>query len=159
MANGLDIYAAQNIILAYLDKFLQAAGYEVHEADIADAVTREYVGGVNQTTCVIQFGSMLPLAGDKSFCGPELDGYYSLVRVMSIASSPSSARQANSLVNQIVIGFRDTNVGSINVEGGGGAFALGESNTRPLAYGLLSSFKFATNLTSPGSTVTLPVVV
>lgn len=159
MADGLDIFTAQNRILDYLTSHLEAAGYEVHEADIADAVTREYVNGVNQTTCVIQFGSMLPLARDKSFCGPELDGYYSLVRVMTIGSTPSRARQGNAIVNQLAVGFRATNVGSLNVEGGGGSFALGEANTRPIAYGLLSSFRFASNLVSPGSTATLPVPV
>lgn len=156
MANGLDLFAAQNSILDYLTPRLEAAGFEVHEADIADAVNREYVNGVNQTTCVVQFGDLLPLAGDKSFCGPGQDGYYSLVRVMSIGSSPSRARQANSVVNQLMIGYRVGNVGSIHKEGGGGSYALGEANTRPLAYGLLSSYRFMTNIVSPGERVTLP---
>lgn len=156
MVNGLDLFEVQNDILAYLEQNLGAAGYEVHEGDIGDSVSREYVNGVNQVTCVIQFGDLLPSAKDKSFGGPTLDGYYSLVRVMSIAQSPALARKANSIVNQLMIGYRIPNSGSIHKEGGGGSYAIGEANTKPVAYGLLSSYRFLTNISNPGGTVELP---
>lgn len=158
MANGLDLFTTQNRILDFLTPRLEAAGYDVWEGDIADAAQRASVNGVAQTTCVIQFGDLLPLANDKSFCGPELDGYYSLFRVFSIGATASLARQANSVVNQLVIGLVQTNVSAVRKEGGGGAYALGEANTRPLAFGLISSYRYATNLVSPGETITLPTI-
>lgn len=157
MANGLDLFATQNRILDWLKPRLEAAGYDAYEGDIADAIDRAMVNGVAQTTCVIQFGDLLPLANDKSFCGPELDGYYSLFRVFSLASTADRARQANSVVNQLVLGLTLSNVGAIRKEGGGGAYALGEANTRPIAYGLISSYRYSTNMLNPGEKISLPV--
>lgn len=158
MANGLDIFATQNRILDYLTPRLEAAGYDVWEGDISDAAQRASVNGVAQTTCVVQFGDLLPLANDKSFCGPELDGYYSLFRVFSIASTAALARQASSVVNMLSLGLVLDNVSAVRKEGGGGAYALGEANTRPLAFGLISSYRYSTNLASPGETISLPTV-
>lgn len=149
---GLDLASAQDAILSHIQT-AAPDGYDVYEGDIPDAAERAMENGVAQPTWVVQFGDLLPSANEKSFCGPEQDGYYSLVRIFSIGSNPSACRKANSIANQVMIGYSASNVGAISKEGGGGAYALGESNTRPLAYGLISSYKYATNLTDVGSTV------
>ena len=156
MADGLDLFDVQETILAYVTERGEAMGFDVHEGDIADAAMREYVNGVNQTTWVIQFGDLLPSARSRSFCGPEMDGYYSLFRIFSIGDTPSAARQANSVANQLLIGYRVGNTGAVHKEGGGGAYALGEANTRPVAYGLISSYRFLTNIANPGGTIEFP---
>lgn len=156
MADGLDLFDVQENILAFLVERGEALGYDVHEGDIADAAMREYVNGVNQTTWVIQFGDLLPAARSRSFCGPEMDGYYSLFRVFSIGSTPSLARKANSVANQLMIGYRIENTGAVHKEGGGGSYAIGDSLTRPNAYGLISSYRFLTNISNPGSTIVFP---
>lgn len=149
---GLDLSSLQDSILLYLETALPT-GYQVMEADVADALTIVQTNGVAQTIVIVQFGDLLPRAGDKSFCGPEMDGYYTLVRTLCIASSPSRARKANSVVNQVLLGHRPTNGGAIGKSAGGGAFTLGEANSKPLAYSALAGFTLATNLEGVGSTV------
>lgn len=149
---GLDLSGLQDSILAHLETSLPA-GYQVMEADVADALTIVQTNGVAQTIVIVQFGDMLPRAGDKSFCGPEMDGYYTLVRTLCIASSPKRARQANSVVNQVMLGHRPPNGGSIGKQAGGGAFTIGDSHSKPLAYSALAGFTLATNVDDVGSTV------
>lgn len=149
---GLDLSALQDDILAHLETSLPA-GYQVMEADVADALTIAQNNGVAQTIVIVQFGDMLPRAGDKSWCGPEMDGYYTLVRTLCIASEARAARQANSVVNQVMLGHKPANGGVIGKQAGGGAFTLGEANSKPLAYVALAGFQLATNVDDVGSTV------
>ena len=148
---GLDLSSMQDEILAFIDTTLPA--YQVMEGDVADALTIVQINGVAQTIVIVQFGDLLPRAGDKSFCGPEMDGYYTLIRTLCIASSPQRARKANSIVNQVLIGHKPANGGAIGKQAGGGAFTIGESQSRPLAYSALAGFTLATNVDNVGSTV------
>lgn len=150
--SGLDLSALQDDLLAFI-KTSMPAGYQVMEADVSDAYTIAQTNGVAQTIVIVQFGDLLPRAGDKSFCGPELDGYYTLIRTLCIASSPQRARKANSIVNQVLLGHKPANGGAIGKQAGGGAFTIGEANSRPLAYSALAGFTLATNVDDVGSTV------
>lgn len=149
---GLDLATLQDEILEYLETSLPAE-YQVMEADVADALTLVQDNGVAQTLVVVQFGDMLPRAGDKSFCGPEMDGYYTLIRTLCIASSPGRARKANSIVNQVLLGHQPPNGSAISKSAGGGAFTIGEANSRPVAYSALAGFSLGTNLEDVGSVV------
>lgn len=150
--SGLDISALQDSILEYLETALPA-GYQVLESDVTDALTIVQQNGLAQTIVIVQFGDLLPRAGDKSWCGPEMDGYYTLIRTLCIASSAKRARQANSVVNQVLIGHKPPNGGAIAKQAGGGAAILGESNSKPLAFVALAGFTLATNVDDVGSTV------
>lgn len=150
--SGLNLSGLQDSILEHLETSLPA-GYQVLEADVADALTIVQNNGMAQTIVIVQFGDMLPRAGDKSWCGPEMDGYYTLVRTLCIASSARAARQANSVVNQVLIGQQFPNGSAVSKQAGGGAFTLGESGSRPLAYSALAGFSLSTNVTDVGSTI------
>lgn len=142
---GLDLYSAQEEILQYL---IDSApdGYQVMEGDVPDAQTIEEVGGVSQPIWVIQFSDMLARSGDGSFGGPQWDGYYSMFRIYSLGSTPRLARKANNVANSIILGKSLPNVSAMGKEWGGGSYAIGEANSRPLAYVLLSAFQFNTNI-------------
>jgi hypothetical protein len=150
MALGLDIADTQEVILNYLSANKPSA-YELLEADIPDSWERAMVNGVAQTTWIVQFSDILRSADSESFCGPRSAGYYSLFRVFSLASNPRDAHKANSVANGLMLGFSGSNIGSVAKESGGGSFGMAEANSRPAVYGIISNFRYATNLADVGS--------
>lgn len=150
MAFGLDIAETQEVILNYMSANKPSA-YELLEADIPDSWERAMVNGVMQTTWIVQFSDLLESGRTQSFCGPRGAGYYSLFRVFSLASTPRDAHKANSVANGLMLGFSGTNVGSVTKESGGGSFGMGEANSRPAVYGIISNFRYATNLADVGA--------
>lgn len=148
---GLDLVTDQDQILEFLETSLPM--FQVMEGDVGDAVTIAQEDGVASTFVVVQFGDIMPKSGDTGFCGPQNDGYYSIFRTLSVASTPRAARQAGSIINQLILKHRLASGASISKTFGGGSYILGESNSRPLNYAMLNSFQFPTNLQSPGSVV------
>lgn len=145
---GLDIYTTQQSILTKIGTL----PYEVIEGDVGDALTLVQDNGVLETFVIVQFGDMLRASGG-SFGGATHDNYYSLVRTLSVASSPGRARKANSVIGQLLLGWEPENGSALVKEWGGGTFTISQENARPLAYSSLSTFRFSTNVVGVGTTV------
>lgn len=145
---GLDINSVQDLILAKIETL----PYSVMEGDVGDAMTLVEENGVLQTFIVVQFGDMLHSSGADSFGGVTHDGYYSLVRTLAVASSPRRARQAASIIGQVLLGWAPGGNGTpLAREWGGGAFTISSPGAKPNAYSALSSFRLETNIEDVGS--------
>lgn len=145
---GLDINSVQDLILAKIETL----PYDVIEGDVGDAMTLVQENGVAQTFVIVQFGDMLHSSGADSFGGVTQDGYYSLVRTLAVASSPRRARQAASIVGQVLLGWAPGGNGTpLAREWGGGSYVISNAQSHPLAYSALSSFRFETNIENVGS--------
>lgn len=150
MALGLDIADTQEVILEFLETN-KPSGFQLLEGDIPDAWERSIENGVAQTTWVIQFSDLLRSGKGEGFCGPRSAEYYSIFRVFSLSSTPRAANKANAIINSLMLGFTGPNIGAVSKESGGGSFSMAEANTRPAVYGIISNFRYTTNLADVGA--------
>lgn len=152
MAEGLDVSGTQEAVFDYIVSNAPT-GYQVIEGDVMDAYTIEEVDGVRQTTLIVQFSDLLSSSGDQTFGGPVQDGYYFLTRVYAVAATAAKCRKARSVANQMLLGVKLDNISAIHKEFGGGSYALGEANSKPIAFVAISAFRCLTNTQNVGSTV------
>lgn len=149
---GLDVSAAQESIFDYITANAPT-GYQVIEGDVMDAYTITEIDGVRQTTYIVQFTDMLSASQDHSFGGPTQDGYYFITRVYCVGATAAKVRKARSVINQILLGLKLPNISAVHKEFGGGSFALGEANARPIMFVGIAAFRCLTNIQAVGSTV------
>lgn len=144
---GLNLYETQVTIKEHLEG---AVAQRIFVADVLQAAELAATHGTERPFVVVQFSDLLPSARDKSFCGPRSDGYYSIVRVVSVARDPMVALEVSQNVQNALLGTSLNNVAAIQKDAGGGSFAIKQTNTNPPFYGQYSNFRYSTNVANVG---------
>lgn len=146
---GLDVYSVYEEILAKIEDSMP--GQPVYPGGIDDAETIGNANGWDRPFIIVSFSDLLPSSRDKSVCGARSDGYYIIVRTMSIAPNLMLSLRVASRLQGQMLGFRPANAGELGKEFGGGAIPVPASNARPVQYGAWANFRCLVNLEDVGS--------
>lgn len=139
---ALRFEALQEAILADLRAaFVQP----VHEVGIPDAQTvlRNAAGQV-EPYIAIQFGDLQPTEpGTRSFSGPRSDDYQQPIYLQAVASEAGIARRLHNKLNDVLLGWGESDTHLVRKRFAGQAWPLIASNMATEAYVQPSSYSIA----------------
>jgi len=97
---------------------------------------------------VVRFGDMAQ-GGGRSMIGARGDQYYMMCDFMCIGPTPTIAEQVQSKVIDVMLGYKPANAGQLNKMPGGSSFTLLDSDSKPLAFLAVASFRVSFNIVEP----------
>lgn len=147
--SGLDLLSVQDIISAHIRA--EFPGYTVYDDDIIDDEFIIKIGNNVKPYIVLNWGGLRHTATGASFAGVRHDEYYSTVDIGVVAPTPRQARVAHNIIMDRLIGWKPTNGGAMNPEGGADVWAVADKAGRPNVYVASARLSYAVNSDNVGA--------
>ena len=150
MADGLDLYALQDIVKSYLQTVIN---WPVDSGSTPEAENLQLVDGLLSPYVVLRFSDGMPVSSRSgtSFGGSVYDEYYTYVDAMCVAATDDEARKLASIVSRFMLGKKFPNASEVKKSFGGGNFAVPDAQRKPVAFVAITSFRMNYNQTDVGS--------